>query len=48
MARLVSDAMRSGSEWLLPVAESRPANTIGSRPPSSSGRATCELKQCHI
>ena len=40
MARLQRESMRSGSEWLLPVLESRPANTIGSRPPSSSGRAT--------
>ena len=40
MARPESEAMRSGSEWLLPVAESRPAKMMGSRPPSSSGSAT--------
>ena len=40
MARLASESMRSGREWLLPVLESRPANTMGSRAPSSSGRAT--------
>lgn len=39
-AHLHSDSMRSGREWLLPVLESRPANTMGSMPPSSSGRAT--------
>lgn len=33
--------MRSGREWLLPVLESRPANTMGSRAPSISGSATC-------
>ena len=40
MARLQRESIRSGSEWLLPVLESRPANTMGSRPPSNSGRAT--------
>ena len=42
MARLASESMRSGREWLLPVLESRPANTMGSRAPSSSGRATLQ------
>lgn len=40
MARLQRPSMRSGREWLLPVLLSLPANTIGSMPPSSSGRAT--------
>lgn len=40
MARLHSEVMRSGSECDLPVLESRPANTMGSMAPSSSGRAT--------
>lgn len=31
----------TGRLWLLPVLESRPANTMGSRAPSSSGNATC-------
>ena len=40
MARAQRESILSGSEWLLPLLESRPANTMGSRPPSSSGRAT--------
>ena len=32
---------RTGSEWLLPVLESRPAKIMGSSAPSSSGSATC-------
>ena len=44
MARLHSVSMRSGSEWLLPVLESRPANTMGSSAPSSSGSATCHAR----
>ena len=39
-ARLQSKVMRSGSECDLPVLLSRPANTMGSIAPSSSGRAT--------
>ncbi len=35
---------RTGSEWLLPVLESRPAKTMGSSAPSSSGSATCTLR----
>ena len=46
LPHLHSDSMRSGREWLLPVLESRPANTIGSMPPSSSGRATWGEKEC--
>ncbi len=38
------DSIRSGREWLLPVFESRPAKTMGSRAPSSSGRATCKAE----
>ena len=41
MARSHSRSMRSGREWLLPVALSRPAKMMGSRAPSISGRATC-------
>ncbi len=41
MARAQRESILSGSEWLLPLLESRPANTMGSRPPSSSGSATC-------
>ena len=40
MALLQRLSMRSGREWLLPVLLSRPANTMGSMPPSSSGSAT--------
>ena len=40
MARAQRESILSGSEWLLPVLESRPAKTMGSRPPSSSGSAT--------
>ena len=40
MARAQRESILSGSEWLLPLLESRPANTMGSRPPSSSGSAT--------
>jgi hypothetical protein len=41
IARVTSDSTRSGSVCDLPVVGSRPANTIGSIAPSSSGSATC-------
>ena len=41
MALLHRLSILSGREWDLPVLLSRPANTIGSMLPSSSGRATC-------
>ena len=45
MALLARESMRSGREWLFPVPESLPAKTMGSRAPSSSGRATCSKEE---
>ena len=41
IARVTRDSTRSGSACDLPVVGSRPANTMGSIAPSSSGSATC-------
>jgi hypothetical protein len=45
MLRMTRGWIRTGSEWLLPVLESRPAKMIGSSAPSSSGNATCHELQ---
>ena len=41
MARSHTASILSWSAWDFPVLESLPEKMMGSRPPSSSGRATC-------